>query len=295
MPVNNRKFLSQGAVVHVMESHAKDKQQTASLILAAGRGSRMTGFEGNKTLLPLVPTGSPFEGDQPILLHILNRLPPGPKAVVVNHRKEDVIRFTRSLGLSYFEQPLLNGTGGALIAAREFLENLDCDRFIVTMGDVPLVMRDTYLKLVDGLRDHTLMILGFHPFDKKQYGVLQMDGINVMRIIEWKYWKDYSQERQSRLKICNSGIYAAGRTDLLHYLGILEKRPHTVIKERDGKMVEIEEYFITDLVELMVADGLKAGCVVIEDENEVMGVDDLPSLIKAQDIFRMTTGVVRQE
>ena len=45
----------------------------------------------------------------------------------------------------------------------------------------------------------------------------------------------------------------------------------------------------------MVADGLKAGCVVVEDENVVMGVDDLPSLIRAQEIFKMTTGVVTQE
>lgn len=279
----------------MMGSNEKDNQQIASLILAAGRGSRMTGFEGNKTLLPLVPTGSSLEGEQPILLHIINRLPPGPKAAVVSHKKEDIIRITRSLGLSYCEQPLLNGTGGALIAARGFLEKLDCDRLIITMGDVPLVMKNTYLKLVDGLKDHTLMILGFHPSDKKQYGVLEMDETDVKRIIEWKYWKDFPKEQQDRLQICNSGIYAVGRTDLLHYLEILEKNPHTVRKERDGKMVEIEEYFITDLVELMVADGLKVGCVVAEDENEVMGVDDLPSLIKAQEIFRMTSGVVAQE
>jgi bifunctional UDP-N-acetylglucosamine pyrophosphorylase/glucosamine-1-phosphate N-acetyltransferase len=279
----------------MMGSDPKDNQRTASLILAAGRGSRMTGFEGNKTLLPLVSTGSSFEGDQPILLHILDRLPPGPKAVVVNHKKKDVIRVTRSLGLSYYEQPLLNGTGGALIAARGFIENPDGDRLIVTMGDVPLVRRTTYLRLVDGLKDHTLMILGFHPLDKKQYGVLEMDETDVKRIIEWKYWKDYPLERQRQLQICNSGIYAAARTDLLHYLEILEDKPHIVRKERDGKMVEIEEFFITDLVEFMVADGLKAGCVVVEDENEVMGVDDLPSLIKAQEIFRMTSGVVVQE
>ena len=221
MPVNNRKVLIQSEVVNKMESNLEDNRQTASLILAAGRGSRMTGFEGNKTLLPLVPTVSSFKGDQLILLHILNMLPPGPKAAVVNHKKEDVIRITRSLSLSYCEQPMLNGTGGALIAAKKFLESLGCDRLIVTMGDVPLVRRTTYLKLVGGLKDHALMILGFHPLDKKQYGVLEMDKMDVTRIIEWKYWKDYPLERQRQLQTCNSGIYAAGRTDLLHYLGIL--------------------------------------------------------------------------
>jgi bifunctional UDP-N-acetylglucosamine pyrophosphorylase/glucosamine-1-phosphate N-acetyltransferase len=275
----------------MMGSHPTSNQQTASVILAAGRGSRMTGFHGNKTLLPLIPTRSSFEGDRPILLHLLENLPSGPKAVVINHKKEDVIHVTRSLDLSYCEQPLLNGTGGALIAARGFLENLDCDRLIITMGDAPLVRKASYLHLIEGLTDHVLMILGFHPSDKKQYGVLEMDEMHVKSIIEWKYWKDYSQERQKQLQICNSGIYAVVRRDLLRYLEILEKRPHSVKKERDGKIVEIEEFFITDLVELMVADGLNVGCVAVENENEVMGVDDLPSLIKAQEIYKDTVGV----
>ena len=269
-----------------MTSHAMTNQETASLILAAGRGSRMTGFDGNKTLLPLISAQSPFQGEHPILLHILNNLPPGPKGVVVNFRKEDVIGATPSFALSYYEQPQLNGTGGALIAAKRFLETLECDRLIVTMGDVPLVRRTTYLNLIEGLDHYDLMILGFRPSDKKKYGVLEMDEMNVKRIVEWKYWKDYSPKKQKGFQICNSGIYAVDKPHLLHYLGILEKSPHTVMKERDGKMVEIEEFFITDLVELMAADGLKVGCVVVKDENEVMGVDDLPSLIKAQGIFK---------
>ena len=269
-----------------MTSHAMSNQETASLILAAGRASRMTGFDGNKTLLPLISAHSPFQGEHPILLHILNNLPPGPKGVVVNFKKEDIIDATPSLGLSYYEQPQLNGTGGALIAAKRFLETLECDRLIVTMGDVPLVRRTTYLDLIEGLEHYDLMILGFRPSDKKRYGVLEMDETNVTRIIEWMYWKDYSSKKQEGFQICNSGIYAADKPHLLHYLGILEKSPHTVMKERDGKMVEIEEFFITDLVELMAADGLKVGCVVVKDENEVMGVDDLPSLIKAQAIFK---------
>jgi len=246
----------------------------------------MEGFDGNKTLLPLVSSKSPFEGSHPILLHILDNLPPGPKAAVINYRKEDVIDATRSLGLSYYEQPLLNGTGGALIAARGFLEAQDYNRLIITMGDVPFVTSGTYLNLIEGLKHNSLMVLGFRPLDKKQYGVLEMDGMNVRRIIEWEYWRAYSKERQRQLQICNSGIYAARRNDLIQYLGILQKRPHTVRKERDGKMVEVEEFFITDLVELMHERGLKVGCVVAEDENEVMGVDDLQSLIKAQDIFK---------
>ena len=260
-------------------------QKTASLILAAGRGSRMKGFDGNKTLLPLVSGESPFKGSHPILLHILSNLPPGPKALVINYKKEDLIRATRSLEISYYEQPLLNGTGGALIAAREFLEAQDYDRIIITMGDVPFVSSATYLNLTKGLKANNLMVLGFRPSDKKQYGVLETEGVNVRRIIEWEYWKSYTEKREMKLQIFNSGIYAARKDDLIQYLWILQKRPHTVRKERHGKLVEVEEFFITDLVELMQDDGLKVGYALAEQENEVMGVDDLPSLLKAQEIF----------
>jgi len=260
--------------------------ETASIIFAAGKGSRMKGFEGNKTLLPLVPGQSPFDGSHPILLQILDNLPPGPKALVIHHKKEEMIGITRSLDLTYCEQSVLNGTGGALLASRDFIAGQDHDELIITMGDVPFVRASTYLQLVKELKDSHLVVLGFRPADKKEYGVLEMDGDNVRAIIEWKYWSNYSKERQKQLEICNSGIYAARKDDLVRYLRILEKRPHTVLKERERKTVEVEEFFITDLVELMHGDDLKVGYVMAQDEDEVMGVDDLPSLIKAQKIFR---------
>ena len=148
--------------------------KTASLILAAGRGSRMKGFEGNKTLLPLTAGGSPFEGKQPILAHILDSLPPGPKAVVINHQKEDVINATSSFGLTYCEQPLLNGTGGALLAARGFLEGTDFDQLIITMGDVPFVKDSTYRDLLERLKYSNQAVLGFRPVEKREYGVLEI-------------------------------------------------------------------------------------------------------------------------
>jgi bifunctional UDP-N-acetylglucosamine pyrophosphorylase/glucosamine-1-phosphate N-acetyltransferase len=112
----------------------------------------MKSFNGNKTLMPLVPDNSPFEGARPILLQIVDSLPSGPKAVIVNHKKQDVIEATRGLGLTYCDQPSLNGTGGALIVSRPFLEGLDSAGLIITMGDVPFVKRETYLKLVTGIK-----------------------------------------------------------------------------------------------------------------------------------------------
>ena len=257
---------------------------TASLILAAGRGSRMKGFEGSKALLPLIPGKSHYEGNNPILLEILNNLPKGPTAVVVNHRKKDIIMATRNLDLTYCDQPVLNGTGGALLAARKFLEGLKSRQLIITMGDIPLVKKTSYSRLVKSLKNNSLSVLGFRPKEKKQYGVLKIEGEQVKKIIEWKYWNVYSQEKQKRLQICNSGIYAAKTDELLHYISILAARPHIVQKEIRGKQTEVKEFFMTDIVEYMCDDGLTVG-YVIGDKDEVMGVDDPSAIIKAQELF----------
>jgi bifunctional UDP-N-acetylglucosamine pyrophosphorylase/glucosamine-1-phosphate N-acetyltransferase len=180
---------------------------------------------------------------------------------------------------------VLNGTGGALLAAKPFLEKEAMDYLIITMGDVPFVQASTYQGLLESLKQHSLVVLGFQPKDKKQYGLLETEGVHVKTIVEWKYWSTLSTERQSELTICNSGIYAVRKEVVMPYLSVLEKAPHSVLKERHGKMVEVKEYFITDLVQQMYQNGLSTGYVVAGDESEVMGIDDLPSLIKAQEIF----------
>ena len=263
-----------------------NSKKIASLVFAAGKGSRMTGYDGNKTLLPLVPDRDDlFQGNNPILISILNKLPEGPKALVVNHKKEDVIKATNSFGVAYYEQPELNGTGGAMLAAMDFIKNEEYDYLLVTMGDTPLVKASTFTKLANALADCHISVLGFCPEDRKKYGVFDTEGNNIKKIIEWEYWNTYSAVEQERLKICNGGIYAIKKHVLLKYLDLLSAQPHIVIKERNGMKVEIKEYFITDMIEMMYNDGLKTGYVIAEDENEVMGVDDVDSLKKAQELF----------
>ena len=253
--------------------------------MAAGRGSRMTGYAGNKTLLPLMPGNSTLEGTHLILHHLISNLPDGPKTLIVNHCKEDVIAATCHLDVTYCEQPVLNGTGGALLAARSFIESQPCSKFIITMGDVPFVQKTTYLRLAQQLESFDLVILGFCPNDKKQYGILETQGDRVRKITEWKYWKDYSEEKQAALKICNSGIYTVKKNILKTYLPVMASRPQIVHKVINGKSTPIEEFFITDLVEYLVDDGKSVGYILAEDENETMGIDDHDALLKAQAMF----------
>jgi len=256
-----------------------------SVIFAAGRGSRMKDYAGNKTLLPLSPGKTPYEGHCPILLHILAQLPPGPKAVIVNHAKEDVIQATEDMGVAYREQPELNGTGGALLAAMDFLSSESAEIVIITMGDVPFVKEETYARMTQSLEAHSLVVLGFTPKARKQYGVLETNGKQVMKITEWKYWSRYPEEKKRGLRICNSGIYAVRGDVLLDILPVLASRPHVVQKEINGRMADVKEYFVTDMVEYVREAGFSTGYILAENEEEVMGVDDLAALKRAQEIY----------
>jgi bifunctional UDP-N-acetylglucosamine pyrophosphorylase/glucosamine-1-phosphate N-acetyltransferase len=180
----------------------------------------------------------------------------------------------------------LNGTGGAILAARAFIQAQTCRTFVITMGDVPFLKKETYGQMVSLLSKNDIVILGFRPEDKKKYGVLEIESGKVKKITEWKYWKDYPAERRRSLSVCNSGIYAVTKEALETYLPILASRPQIVQKEIDGRMTDIEEFFITDLIEYMVADGRSVGYLVAESEVETMGVDDPEALKIAQDIYK---------
>jgi bifunctional N-acetylglucosamine-1-phosphate-uridyltransferase/glucosamine-1-phosphate-acetyltransferase GlmU-like protein len=261
----------------------------ASVIFAAGKGSRMVGYSGNKTLLPLVPGRSTYEGEHPLLMEVLRNLPHGPKGIVVNHCAGDVMKATQEIGASYLDQPQTNGTGGALLAARSFLESVSEDYVVITMGDVPLIRPDSYRRLVGELEANVFAVLAFAPRDRAQYGMLEMDEGRVLRITEWKYWHAYSPERQAALRFCNAGVYAARRIVLLEYMSRLARGPHHVQKKRGDQWVTIEEFFLTDLIELMSNDRLDIG-VIIAPEEEVMGVDTPEALERAQTLFRRTGG-----
>jgi bifunctional UDP-N-acetylglucosamine pyrophosphorylase / glucosamine-1-phosphate N-acetyltransferase len=263
--------------------------EAVSIVFAAGKGTRMLGYAGNKTLLPLIPGDSVYDGDHPLLLEVLTNLPSGPVGIVVHHCAAGVEEATRGFTITYIPQPKTNGTGGALLAARSFLETVTREAVIITMGDVPLIRRTTYARLIRMLDNNELAILAFEPRDRAQYGMLEMDGERVLRIVEWKYWHTYSAERQAALKFCNAGVYAARRSVLVEYLDRLAGQPHHVRKQRGDGWVTVEEYFLTDLVELMSSKGLPIGWVLAEEE-EVTGVDTPEALRAVQKRYQQNSG-----
>jgi bifunctional N-acetylglucosamine-1-phosphate-uridyltransferase/glucosamine-1-phosphate-acetyltransferase GlmU-like protein len=249
----------------------------------------MAGYGANKTLLPLIPGQSPFDGSRSLIREVLDNLPPGPRGIVVNYRQEEVRRATEAPGISYIPQPVINGTGGALLAAHSFLDSTDANKVIITMGDVPLIQPTTYSRLLDLLDRYELALLGFECNDRAQYGMIETDGERVRGIVEWKYWKDFPPERQSGLRYCNAGVYAARRTTLLRYMDKMAERPHEVRKLLNGDWVTIKEYFLTDLAEMMNRDGLPVAMTPVPEE-EATGVDSPESLVAVQKVYARLHG-----
>lgn len=102
-----------------------------AVILAAGEGRRMQPLT-NDTPKPLIEVAG-----KTLLEHKLDRLPDTITEIVlvVGYQEEKVRARTgnsyRDIPITYVEQRELNGTAGALWAARECLD----DRFLVMMGD----------------------------------------------------------------------------------------------------------------------------------------------------------------
>ncbi len=261
--------------------------ETCSIILAAGRGSRMKGYLGNKTLLPLIPISpsDPYRGSRPFLIEILQNLPPGPKGVVVHHKREEVEEALAGMDVTFIYQPILDGTGGALLCARKFLEDEHCNEVLITVGDAPLVRKTTFLSLKDGLKSYDMMVLGFRPEHKRKYGLVVCENDQVTGIVEWKYWSQWQEHEVQRHSVCNSGIYAFKKEKLSLLLDCLKDRPHTVKKVYDGKEVTITEYFLTDVVAIAKEKGMRIGLTLAGVE-EATGVDDHDSLVAVQQYYK---------
>lgn len=267
--------------------------EVASLVLAAGKGTRMVGYSSCKALLPLIPSGhSIYEGDRPFILEILDQLPQGPKAIVIHHDGENVKRVVKQYLVPdrhpvFIWQPELNGTGGAVLAARDFLHGVSSTSCLITMADVPLIRSSTYKKLVNEVNEAEIAgsLLAFRARDKAQYGCLVVTGNRVKDIVEWKYWKDFDPERQKALELCNAGVYVFRRDILLELLPDLAKKPHIVQKTVKGRTIILKELFLTDIVALMVQKNLTV-TFIEADENEVMGIDTPEQLKIAQEIYR---------
>jgi len=238
----------------------------AVIILAAGLGTRM------RSATPKVLHRA---AGRSLLGHVLDaagQLDPERCVVVTGADVPEVAEEARHW-LPHAEtvpQAERLGTAHAVSMAHEALRDFR-GTTVILYGDVPLLKGETIRRLADAVaKERPLAVLGFHAADPTGYGrlILDADG-NLVAIREEL---DASEEERA-LTLCNSGVMAVDNALLWRLL------------PRIGNDNAKGEYYLTDLVSLVVEEGLKAGHATCPEE-EVMGVNDRNQLAQVEAAFQ---------
>ena len=225
------------------------------VILAAGQGTRM------RSALPKVL--HPVAG-KPMLEHVIDSaraLAPEGIHVVIGHGAERVRETLDAQDLDWVMQSEQLGTGHAVAQALPHTAN--ADQVLVLYGDVPLLQVDTLRALIGQTPVDSLGMLTVLLGDPTGYGriIRNADG-EVQAIVEQK---DASTE-QLQIREGNTGIMLLPGSRINAWL--------TGLSNNNAQ----GEYYLTDVVELAVTQGIPVSVVQANDELEVMGANNRSQL-----------------
>ena len=168
------------------------------------------------------------------------------------------------------ETPL--GTGDAVRSAREALAGHTGD-ILVLSGDTPLLTAELLGELVETHRreDAAATILTAEPPDPRVYGrIVRDESGTVVRIVEGTD----ANESEQQLREINSSIYVFRAEALWPALERLQP------KNVQG------ELYLTDAIEILVADGAKVSAHIAADHRETDGVNTRVELASAAAVLR---------
>lgn len=241
--------------------------ETAAVILAAGKGTRMKS-DLAKVMHKL--------GERPMIawpVAAARTAGAARIAVVVGHQAEAVRElFAGADDISFALQAEQLGTGHAVASAREQLSGFS-GTVLILCGDVPLIRPETITAMLEahGRREATVTVLTTHLKNPFGYGrVLKREGNRIVRIVEEK--DATPQERE--IDEINSGIYSVDADFLFDAVSRL------------GNNNAQGEYYLTDIITLAVERNRPCFAFTVADANEVMGINDRVQLAKAAKVLR---------
>jgi bifunctional UDP-N-acetylglucosamine pyrophosphorylase / glucosamine-1-phosphate N-acetyltransferase len=221
------------------------------VVMAAGKGTRM------KSALPKVL--HPLAG-RSLLHHVLNTtsgLGASRTIVITGHEAARVEAATQGMKRvrCVRQQPQL-GTGHAVQQAVPHLG--DEGTTLILNGDVPLIEADTARALVAACGGTKLALLTIELADATGYGrIVRNDKQEVRAIVEHKD----ASESQRAIREIYTGMLAAPTAWL--------KRAVMALDNRNTQ----KEFYLTDIVEMAVAEGLAVVAAPASSETEVLGVN----------------------
>ena len=224
----------------------------AIVILAAGQGKRM------KSDLPKVL--QPLAG-KALLRHVIDTattLSPHSLHVVYGHGGERVLAALADAPVTaWVLQAEQLGTGHAVQQALPRLK--DDELALILYGDVPLIRADTLRELLSLAGPEAMSLLTVMLDDPSGYGrILRNANGEVVGIVEQK---DATAE-QLRIREGNTGVMAVPVRHLRRWLGGLSNR------NAQG------EYYLTDIIAMAVADGIRVVPLAAKTVAEMLGVND---------------------
>lgn len=239
------------------------------LILAAGKGTRMKS-QTTKMLhhiagIPLVAHG----------VHTVRQLDPERVVTVVGHQADEVkAALDAEFGegaVRYALQEEQLGTAHAVMCAKEQLDKGPGELYILA-GDVPLLRAET-LEQMKALKDEknaAICVLTFIVDDPTGYGrILRDDKDQVVAIREHRDCTD----EQRKVKECNTAIYLVDTAFLLDSLDNIDDQN------------DQGEFYLTDIVELAIKASRNVVGLVVDDANEVLGVNDRTQLTQLETLW----------
>jgi bifunctional UDP-N-acetylglucosamine pyrophosphorylase/glucosamine-1-phosphate N-acetyltransferase len=227
----------------------------------------------------------------PLLEHVLRTaaaVGADPVRVVVGHQAPEVEAAFAGRAAFVRQEPQL-GTGHAVQTAREEIARHPERHLLVLSGDVPLLRAETLEDLVEAHRraGGAAALLTARLAAPGSYGrVIRKGDGTVARIVEAK---DASAEERA-IEEVNVGVY------------VFEVEPLLAVLDRLTTGNAQEEYYLTDVVGLLVREGRRVAAAVAADPAEGRGVNTLAELAEVSAALRdrkaaalMADGVVIQD
>ena len=238
--------------------------QAQALILAAGAGTRMKSAKP-KVLHELL--------GKPMVRWVVDAAhQAGCSAVhaVIGSGREQVEPVLADCTISY--QLELLGTGHTVMCAADKLAGF-AGTLVVLCGDTPLIRSSTISSLIAFHEEEgaACTVMTMRPANPHGYGrIVRGEDGGVTAIVEQR---DCTPD-QAAITECNSGVYCFSAPALLERLGRL------TTNNAQG------EYYLTDILGLMVADGLKVAGHMVADGSECLGVNSRAQLAEATAVMQ---------
>jgi bifunctional UDP-N-acetylglucosamine pyrophosphorylase / glucosamine-1-phosphate N-acetyltransferase len=236
------------------------------VILAAGKGTRM------KSALPKVLHRV---GGVPMIEHVLTtatRLQPRSITMVIGHGG-DALRsaLTRHRGLAFVVQEPQLGTAHALLTTESVLGRAS-GTVLLLSGDVPLLGANTLQALLGGHHSAkaAATVLTAVVEDPAGYGRILRSGEKIARIVEHRD----ATEDERRIHEINAGVYAFALDGLFGSLRAI------AAENAQG------EYYLPDIVALYRSRGQTVETLVVDEVNELRGINSRVELAAVSQIVR---------